>query len=197
MKQIIALVSDGKVKYALVDDGSITEFAQVLVPDRFGITEAAALGLNLADAVGLSGPRAKLRPAPQELAAEIEQAVTAKRKPGPQPGRSGAHVPRGTRTKAGYRAGGRFVSLEEVVEVVNAHPKGISIPDTARELVRDGDEYQWIRTSVNNRLTAARESAKHGKPMPVRISQTISSSTGKPGPLLMPLASVIQGGVQS
>jgi hypothetical protein len=211
MRQIIALVSDGKVKYAVADDdtGELTEFAQVLVPERFGMTEAAALGVNLQNVIGLNSRKPLKRPEPSQpqlMAAEIEAAVDAKRKPGRPKGRarSGVHLPPGTRTKAGYKSGGRYITEDEVVAVVNAHPAGISIPDIAKELTRPGEEYSWVRTSVNNRITGLRAKAERGQPR-VQETSVFAKDRGQQRPLLLPLQpqqpqqpqQPLQGGLQS
>lgn len=64
MRQVVSLVKDDQVHYAVVDDdaGEMIPFAQILLPepDRFGLHEAAVLGTNLIDAIGLNGRRSKV-----------------------------------------------------------------------------------------------------------------------------------------
>lgn len=84
MRQVVSLVKDGQVQFALVDDGNgeLIEFAQVLLPhpERFGIHEAALLGTNLIGAIGLDGKpiRRAHEPLPAELTA-AQATVDAKR----------------------------------------------------------------------------------------------------------------------
>jgi len=208
MKQIIALVSDGKVKYGLVDDhdGSLTEFAQVKVPEHFGLTDAALLGTNLVAALGLNGPKPKAPkhqtgfPKPTDLAAEVEAAVQTKRK-----GSGKNQASRGSKAKAGYTVGGRYVTEAEIVAVINAHPEGISIPEIAQAVQQPRDEYEWMRVSVNNRIVGMRARAKRGEAIPITESKRFSSKTGTTRPVLMPVAEQVQspvaervqGGLQS
>lgn len=63
MRQVVSLVKDGHVNFALVDDeeGELVPFAEVLLPypDRFGLHESALLGTNLINAIGLNGKPSK------------------------------------------------------------------------------------------------------------------------------------------
>ena len=86
MRQIVSLVKDNAVHYALVDDesGQMVPFADLLIPDpdRFGLHESALLGTNLVQVLGLNGtkrPKARVLrvgdgPAVQQEQLELEAA---------------------------------------------------------------------------------------------------------------------------
>jgi len=195
MKQIIALLANGTVKYAIYDDGSeeLTQFAEVLAPSTFGLEEAATLGINLATVVGLHKAKPLMK-AP-ETAPRVNEPPAL---PSAGPGKG-----RGRPTNAALRADGRprqrafpapkysggYIPADMVIGIINEHPEGITIPEIG-EIIhqRTGEGYEWSRISTNNRLTVMRAKSKsQGIPMPVREERKLVPATGTVAPLLFPL----------
>lgn len=77
MRQVASVVKDGRVQYFIADtdEGTISEFATIVVPETFGGEASIKLGFNLIAAVGLNGhangkPRKarEVGPAPRAIA---------------------------------------------------------------------------------------------------------------------------------
>lgn len=197
MRQIVSLVKDNQVHYALVDtdSGEMIPFADLLIPDpdRFGLHESALLGTNLIDVLGLNGakrPRAadvhvgSLTPT-HKAASEPEVPALASAAPESAAERKKRldrerwHARKDSQRKAGPSKGGvqRYISMDEVVAVVNQYPEGIRTRDVATRIWRltdgrdtDTEHPGWLYQSVSNRIVKAKDDFKrHGTPMPVRI----------------------------
>lgn len=163
MRQVVSLIKDNQAHFALVDDesGDMIPFADLLIPDpdRFGLHETAVLGTNLINVLGLNGhkrPKVKIPrvgemvpgPSPDE-AIELERAEQPAL-PAPKPG--------GRRSKDGRQQARpdlrvkRFISREEVVDVINAHPEGITARQVA--VIIDGKDKpdRWVIRTVENRI---------------------------------------------
>ena len=148
MRQVISLIKDDQVHYALVDDedGTLVPFASIHLPDpdRFGLQEAALLGTNLIEAIGLNGKRPKQRalPAAGPVVVHEHTGDDDMRKP-PSKSRS----PR------------RVIKFDDVVAIINEHPDGLTCRQIAerlwRHLDRQGDVEQWMVKGVENRINTA------------------------------------------
>ncbi len=55
MKQYVSVIKDGFVTYYIADGEKLDEYARIRVRESFAAVEAVALGLNVAEAVGLNG----------------------------------------------------------------------------------------------------------------------------------------------
>jgi hypothetical protein len=211
MRQIVSLVKDSEVHYALVDDedGSLIPFADVLIPDpeRFGLHEAAVLGTNLVSALRLNGakrPKASTElvelPAgaaskPRETARERRNRLAREKYHQHKTGGSAPKKSKGTNTSQ------RYITLDEVLAVVNQHPEGIRVPDVVEIIWRSTDGQgtdepypHWFYTSVMNRLNQARIKLREkGVPLPFReesrpVPDKDGNHRGNTGMYLMPLA---------
>lgn len=160
MRQVVCLLADEHARFALVDDdeGELVEFAQLRVPEGFGLRDAALLGTNIIASLGLDrkAGRKAISPPPPRPA---EPAV-------PKKGLTNRGTPR-KRAVSKRTDTPRYISMEEVVAVVNAHPEGIKSAEVAKIVEPGGPK--WARMAVVNRITVARERLRtHGTPMPLR-----------------------------
>lgn len=164
MRQVVSLVKDGRVSFALVDDesGDMVMFAEVVLPnpDHFGLAEAAALGSNLIAAVGLNGHKRAGRPKalpPAQPTLEEASVIPPESPPSP---------PRQERRGVPTPAERPYISLEMVIDIVNRHPDGITparIADVALgRLGWSGPKPKWARVAVTNRLLAEEARLKAG-----------------------------------
>lgn len=220
MRQIVSLIKDNQAHYALVDedDGSIIPFADLLIPDpdRFGLHESAVLGTNLIQALGLNGAKR-----PKTAAISLANIPPTHRQPeaepqalSPAPPNETARERRLRKQREAYHAnkanrkvpdrgkGGanRYVTIDEVLAVINQYPEGIRVRDVAQRIWRttDGQDGSpmpgWFYTSVSNRLTAARVRLKSkGIPLPFReedreIPDKDGKFRGNMGKFLHPLS---------
>lgn len=187
MRQIVSLIRDDQVHYALVDedDGSLIPFASITLPDpeRFGLHEAAVLGTNLINALalGVNGtrrpPRAATSPveAPRALSApeppaHPETARERKLRLARERGRSSSTTPKKTKTKGGAEW---YVTPESIIAIVDQYPEGIRVREVAERLWRESgrtdEQPSWMYGAVMNRLLQMRLQAKQGRaPMPLR-----------------------------
>jgi hypothetical protein len=194
MRQLVSLVKDGRVEYAVVDSdsGEMTTFASVTLPDpdRFGIHEAAVLGTNLIEAIGLNGPRPRKRVA-AEPQLELEP-FTGESSPPPRhetarekhnrkqreayAARKGGKVQsrrsfpgRGKPSAAQYAAmGRRHISDDEVMDVFGRPPRVLRQSDRRASLLsRDGwaatSLPAWFAKAVDNRFTKLMLKQRDGK----------------------------------
>jgi hypothetical protein len=203
VRQIVSLIKDNQAHYALVDedDGSLVPFADLLIPDpdRFGLHESAVLGTNLINALGLNGSK---RPKAAEVSLahvppthrEEPAALPAGRTETPREKRNRLAREKYHHQKEAYSAsvarqrppikgsntsgkGGaeRYVTLDEVVAVVNQYPEGITTAQIAERVWRQdtggtGDMPDWYKMSVGNRQTSAEIAWRDkGRPLPYRI----------------------------
>jgi len=195
MRQLVSLVKDGRVQYALVDEETdeLTEFAQILVPEHFDLTASAHLGLNLINAIGLNGRKPTKRkveaiemPEPPAIEAPYERAEsTYERRLRKQ---REAYAAKREKAKRGtvdrYPSGrarpdpsnkvGRYLSEEEVLAVIADYPEGIRSIGIAERIWRktgDGGEMpRWVLRSVENRLSGIKIRARDkGTPLPLVI----------------------------
>lgn len=189
MRHIASIVKDGQVSYALVDEdsGTITQFAQILVPEHWDLHSSAVLGHNLVEVIGLNGRkvRSPKRQPPavgqQSLleldAAHDEPQVThyepepkAKQRTGRGRGAPGhKRAKPDPANKVGY-----YIGLERVVSIINEYPEGIMARQIAERIWRldgnDGETPRWVTRSVENRLAQAQASARSGSaPLPFGI----------------------------
>lgn len=192
MRQIVSLIKDNQAHYALVDDedGSLIPFADLLIPDpdRFGLHESALLGTNLITALGLNGTKR-----PKATTISLASVPPTHRQPEPEPealpaaphGET-AHQRRLRKQREAYHAtkrtgktgnnAQRYISIDEVIAVVNQYPEGIRLRDVVERLWRSNEGQgtderypNWYYTSVSNRLTAARVKLQNkGVPLPFR-----------------------------
>lgn len=199
MRQVIALVQDGHVQYGLVEDdrGELVQFAEVLLPDKFGLTDAAMLGVNLINTLGLEGKAGKalidkfVASVPVESAQrvveqapELPPATGKQRKTQAQRTARQALVDKGMTIRGTPRKRAapkpnrprteRYISLDEVVAVINRHGEGISASAIADELEpgisRLPRANNWAVHAVENRITVAKDRwAKRREPMPFRM----------------------------
>jgi hypothetical protein len=223
LKQIVSLIKDNQAHLALVDedDGSMIPFLDLLVPDpdRFGLQEVAILGTEVIKLIGLNGskrPKLHIPRVGDELPAATE--TRALEAPTPPVKAETARERRNRIARESYQARGgrspkpkpntkannnaqRYVSLDEVMEVVNQYPEGIRVRDLAERLWRNTDGQgsdephpAWFYTSVSNRLTAARARARNaGIPLPFReedrpVPSKDGEYRGDRGKFLLPLA---------
>lgn len=216
MKQIVSLVKDDRVQYALVndEDGSLIPFADLLLPEpeRFGLHEAALLGTNLIAALGLNGhalgPTSPVavrnEPAALPAAPPARETATERRN---RKAREAYHrhktehpegrgIPK-DRKKSQTK---RYVSLDEVVATVAQYPDGIRMRDVAERIWRTTDGRGtddpmpgWFYTAVSNRLVKAdHDLRERGIPMPVRtevrpVPDKDGTHHGNTGKFLLPL----------
>jgi hypothetical protein len=193
MRQVVSLIKDNQAHFALVDDedGSLVPFADLLIPDpdRFGLHESALLGTNLITALGLNGhkrpkaqtislatvpPTQRQTPEPEALPPVRESAAERRRRLA----REYYHRNKNNKQHSvkNDNKAQRFVSIDEVMAVVNRYPEGIRITEVAERLWRetdgagtDDDYPDWFYTSISNRLTAARLRLRDkGIPLPFR-----------------------------
>jgi hypothetical protein len=190
MKHIASIVKDGQVSYALVDEdsGTVTQFAQILVPEHFDLHSSAMLGHNLVEVIGLNGKRVRSpkRQPPAvgqtsllELDAVHDEPQVTHFEPEPKPAK-GKGAGRGApgRKRAApdpANAVGYYISLERVVEVINQYPDGIMSRQIADRIWRlDGNPGdvapKWVTRSVENRVSGVQIEAKKGKKdLPFRV----------------------------
>jgi hypothetical protein len=158
MKQVVSLIAGDRVQYALVDDadGSLIPFADILIPnpERFGLHDAALLGTNLIEALGLNGHRKPAvraqepRNEPAALPAAPKTAVTPQRR---------RRAPSG-------------ITMERVLAVIAQYPDGITSHEIAEALV-DGAPSKSEAKAVDNRVGMAIYNHKHlGRPLPFRVA---------------------------
>lgn len=213
MKHIASIVKDGQVSYALVDEasGTVTQFAQILVPEHFDLHSSAMLGHNLVEVIGLNGRkvRSPKRQTPQavgqtsllELDTTQDEPEVTHSEPEPESAKGrGRGAPGRKRAKPDpANAVGYYISLERVVEVIDQYPEGITAKEIADRLWRlDGNpgdaSPRWVTRSVENRLSSAQANAKAGKaPLPFRVEyRTAIGVNGEPtkqqAKYLLPLA---------
>ena len=84
MRQIVSLIKDDQAHFAYTDGDDLVQFAQLLVPDpmRFGLHEAALVGTNLVELLGLNGhKRATVKVPPPLPSSTVRPALN----PGIQP----------------------------------------------------------------------------------------------------------------
>ena len=110
MRQVASVVKDGKVRYFIADaeEGELSEFATIAVPEHFGAEQAIKLGFNLIAAVGLNGhTRPRSVPQPQQPSRSILENI-----PAPVPaGMIGAIIERSA-----------WDSRTSAVDYIRAHP---------------------------------------------------------------------------
>jgi hypothetical protein len=190
MKQLVALIKDGRVQFALFDDDTdqLVPFAEITVPfpERFGLAEAAVLGANLVEVMGLNGhvKRGPGRPRKEQAPQlELEEAST------PEPKQRGRRNIR------------PYISSEEVVAVVNEHHAGVTIAYVSRELMErhdldEDDAKNWLVKAVSNRVQQMETRAKEGKePLPIRIeAQPTIRQDGTPSALVSKYLYPLRGG---
>lgn len=163
MRQIIGLIKDDHIHYAVVDDdeGTLIPFADIHLPepDRFGLQEAALLGTNLIEAIGLNGKR----PQPKAVAERSEQAISP----------VVVHEHRG---KGDMRTPKRDdhskVRLDDIVTIIDQHLEGVTARDIAQELWQTywgypGKAERWVARTVENRIHSATHSPKRQTPFRV------------------------------
>jgi hypothetical protein len=219
MRQVVSLVAEGQVQYALVDDdsGEFTPFAIIELPhpEHFGLHEAAVLGTNLIQAIGLNGakrpkslanvsPTQRQAPEPEALPPVRESARDRRNRIARESYHANKHKSdRAHRsTKDTSKGGGaqRYVELDEVMAIVNQYPEGIRLTEVVERLWRetdgkgtDADYPGWFYTSCSNRLTAARvRLRKSGIPLPFReddrpVPTKDGKFNGMTGKYLLPL----------
>ena len=141
MRQIVSLIKDNYIHYGLVDeiDGTLVPFADLLLPnpDRFGLHEAAVLGTNLVQALGLNGHR--LPSVVKPVMAELEPPPASKPAPrsksaaGRQPETERERRNRTAREKYARERGNRVrpsaITSTDVVAMIDKHPEGVSVND--------------------------------------------------------------------
>jgi hypothetical protein len=211
MKHMVSLVKDGRVSYAVVDDdsGQMVPFAEVLLPfpDSFGLEEAAVLGANLADAVGLNGKRPRSRPtaiAVEELVLNRPDSPPSKdetkeerrrrldrerwhqRKRDQQAATKSVEPAR--RGRASIRP---YITAEHVYDQMRMHPGSTATELAAYCLHAIGhheeaeDVPKWARVMIMNRFTAARESVRRNpdRMLPFRTEEEHDwvTKNGTPG----------------
>lgn len=195
MRQVFALVTEEQVQFALLDDdeGELTQFAQIKTPIQFGLAEAALLGTNLIEALGLNSRRPKPKPKFPDTQAEAEAAVAAKRKSeaaaeASDSGLTQKGTPRQRARPNPKHPIERYIPLDDVLAVIAKHPEGIAVTGIAQELMKDESEYPQVRISVANRVAAARDARrKSGKPLPWRETKMRDETIGKEVPKFHPL----------
>ena len=177
MRQIVSLIKDNQVHYALVDDdsGELIPFADVLLPDpdRFGLHEAAVLGTNLINTLGLNGRRP--RKVAEVIAAETPALPAAPTETRLERRRRLDRERKATRLKDTSKGGAeRYITMDEVLAVVNQYPEGITTAQIAERIWRqDGNEGtvpSWVKMAIGNRQTTTEVALKaRGTPLPYRI----------------------------
>jgi hypothetical protein len=189
MRQVVSMVKDGRVQYALVDDetGEMTEFAQILVPDDFGLHESAHLGTNLISAIGLNGKSSKTGPGRRAIPPADQPALlfdTPHELPAPSQTDSKPKPKAKALSKHTYPSGrakpdpankvGRKITGDEVLAIVDRYPDGLTSRDIAariwrQDTGRDEKAPHWMVRSVENRLNYHEERrTKYGDPLPYR-----------------------------
>lgn len=204
MRQVVSMVKDGRVQYALVDEETdeLTEFAQILVPEHFGLSETAHLGLNLIEAIGLNGRvrkggagRKALPPRDQPSLLDERQHEPAELPPADEDDRQRRnrlareryHDEKRQREVKRYPSGRalpdpknkveRYVSLEEVLDVVDQYPDGLRTIHIAERIWRaaegagsDTPAPKWVLRSVENRLSMCKmQHRDKGTPLPFHM----------------------------
>ena len=148
MRQVVSLIKDDQVHYALVDDdeGTLVPFASIHLPepDRFGLQEAALLGTNLIEAIGLNGKRPKQRALPTGGPVVVHEHKGTDDMRTPPPKQKRNRPPRND------------IHLADVVDIINQHPEGVTSSQIADQiwhrLGKQGDTEQWCRKGVENRI---------------------------------------------
>lgn len=188
MRQIVSLIKDNQVHYALVDDdsGELIPFADLLLPDpdRFGLHDAAVLGTNLIAALQLNGQRPKAKavsepeqpalsapPPPNETARErrnrqAREYYAARRAAGMPPNKGGGRRSVASTSGVAKRKGGTefYVTEDEVVAIANEYPEGIRLTEVADRVWRqrggEGATPKWLYQGVNNRNSIMHKRAR-------------------------------------
>lgn len=145
MRQVVSLIKDDQVHYAVVDDdaGEMIPFASIMLPDpdRFGLHEAALLGTNLIDAIGLNGKRPR------------SKAVAAKQEALPA-GPTVVHEHDGDGDmRTPHKLPVQGVTRERVIEAIRAQP-GMKASEIADAI---GATTESARKAVQNRLKHMRD----------------------------------------
>jgi hypothetical protein len=157
MKQVVSLIAGDRVQYALVDDadGSLIPFADILIPDpeRFGLHDAALLGTNLIEALGLNGH-----------ASRPTRSVEARNEPAALP-----TAPKTAVTPQRRRRAPSGITMDAVLAVIDQYPDGITQQEIAEALV-DRAPTKGERKAVDNRVGMAVYNHRHeGRPLPFRV----------------------------
>jgi hypothetical protein len=162
MRHIASWRDGDTVQYAIVDEetGELNQFARIQVPEHFDFEASALLGTNLASVLGLdrngTKPRAKPVVAPPTAVAQPKAQAPRQRQPGRRanPGREPGE-------------GRRYITDDEVLAAIAAHPDGASGAMITETVWGEADYPAWLRKSIDNRIgrwvTANRE---HGDPLP-------------------------------
>ena len=207
MRQIVSLIKDNQAHYALVDedDGSIIPFADLLIPDpsRFGLHESAVLGTNLIQALGLNGAKR-----PKAAAISLANIPPTHRQPEAEPQALPVAPPNETtrerrlrkqretyhankdkpKDKSKSNNAERYITIDEVVAVINQHPEGIRLRDVVERIWRanegqgsDEPYPHWYYTAVSNRLVGVRAKLHDkGVALPFREEErAIPDKTGR------------------
>jgi hypothetical protein len=150
MRQVVSLIKDDQVHYAVVDDdaGEMIPFASIMLPDpdRFGLHEAAVLGTNLITAIGLNGrwsktgaAKQRALPAATPLVIHETEGPGDMRKPQPKPKADGLPA--------------AAVTRQLIAEAIHATP-GMKASEVADAI---GAITESARKAVQNRLKHMRE----------------------------------------
>jgi hypothetical protein len=189
MRQIVSLVKDERVQFALVDTeaGTMSMFAEVHVPPTFGINEAVTLGTNLIEALGLNGaqpvsggdsvesPPETARQRRNRLAREKyhrDRTRTPPRKRLP-PMSEETRARMSTRTSKA--SGARYIPDDELLGVLAEYPEGLRTRDLSTRMWRlaegqgsDGVAPHWFHRAVENRVNRwLRDERDGGRPSPI------------------------------
>lgn len=218
---MVNYVENGRIKLALLDpeseDEHLTQVLDMIWPEGMGIREAAVFGHNITGFLGLDAPkrnghakRAPLPPGPN-LFDDGEPDEVPKELAAAQ-ARNDAR--NGVKPNTALRADGkprvrakpdpknrvkRYISMDEILAVVNAQPEGVTAVQIAQVIAKAEEPERWVIRSVENRIAAAMQSDREGKkPMPFRLDYRPHIGVdGKPTrnltKYMLPLASTGQG----
>jgi hypothetical protein len=155
MRMIFCLLTAEKAQFVLVEGGKLDQFAEVKVPEHYGLGELAALGSNLADSLNLNGDSILSQPRPRPQA--------------PDRGRAkGGGRPRTTGSSGPPRIAERFISVEEIRAVINRHPEGVTAREIASEIAGHDNPPKWLLVAVNNRDLTSKVQTDRGETPPWR-----------------------------
>lgn len=158
--QLVSVVADGQARFYFADEGSLSEFARVVVPATFDHERTAQLGLNLVSAIGLNGHAPSHRPVGERIEAALPRAPLRQRAPGgrtdamgaivdvvrAQPGATGAEIHHGS----GLPKGTIFSALTRAVERGFVEKRGLTyFPVDGEPAVRRRPaqpRQQWVIT---------------------------------------------------
>lgn len=169
MRQLVSLVKDGHVQMAFLDGGELDQFALIRLPhpELFGLEQAALLGTNLIESLGLNSNGHTV--VPPKPAQALPAAKPAKRRKDMSERERKAYDRETSRKwyekkKAGLvvsrsypnrgKRDQRYIPLERVVAAINEHPEGLTTRQLAAVVV--GHEPSHLeQKQVENRVTNA------------------------------------------